>query len=133
MVICLERGADLHVAQLMPLPLASLKSRLVLPFWYRLTRMVPNEGPLNVCVCVCVCACLGYGGRDDYDRGYGGRGYDRDYDDRDRYMSRRGWDDGTPPTLHPFHLMIYCLLCLRQPTGWVAFYLWYRGGRAQPG
>lgn len=36
----------------------------------------------------------GYGGRDDYDRGYGGRGYDRDYDDRDRYLSRRGWDDG---------------------------------------
>jgi len=41
-VICLELGADLHVAQLMPLPLtvaylASVKSRLVLPFWYRLT------------------------------------------------------------------------------------------------
>ena len=36
----------------------------------------------------------GYGGRDDYDRGYGGRGYDRDYDDRDRYGGRRGWDDG---------------------------------------
>jgi len=31
-VICLERGADLHTAQLMPLPLASVKSRLVLPF-----------------------------------------------------------------------------------------------------
>ena len=26
MVICLERGADLHVAQLMPLPLTSLAS-----------------------------------------------------------------------------------------------------------
>lgn len=36
----------------------------------------------------------GYGGRDDYDRGYAGRGYDRDYDDRDRYGGRRGWDDG---------------------------------------
>jgi len=36
MVICLEQGADLHMAQLMPLPLtlASVKSRLVLPFWY---------------------------------------------------------------------------------------------------
>jgi len=35
MVVCLEQGADLHMAQLMPLPplsLASLKSRLVLPF-----------------------------------------------------------------------------------------------------
>ena len=54
MVICLERGADLHMAQLMPLPLASVKSRLVLPFWYRLTWVVPDKGPLNVCVCVCV-------------------------------------------------------------------------------
>ena len=32
------------------LSLASVKSRLVLPFWYRLTWVVP----LNVCVCVCV-------------------------------------------------------------------------------
>jgi len=38
-LICLERGADLHMAQ------------LVLPFWYRLTRVVPDKGPLNVCVC----------------------------------------------------------------------------------
>ena len=37
------------------LSLASLKSRLVLPFWYWLTRVVPDKGPLNVCVCVCVC------------------------------------------------------------------------------
>jgi len=35
------------------LSLASLKSRLVLPFWYRLTRVVPDKGPLNsMCVCV---------------------------------------------------------------------------------
>jgi len=32
MVICLEQGADLHTAQLMPLSLASVKYRLVLPF-----------------------------------------------------------------------------------------------------
>jgi len=32
MVICLERGADLHMAQLMPLSLASVKSRLVFTF-----------------------------------------------------------------------------------------------------
>ena len=48
------------------LSLASVKSRLVLPFWYRLTRVVPEKGSLNGCVCVCVCVCLvcyysGYG------------------------------------------------------------------------
>ena len=32
--------------------LASVKSRLVLPFWYRLTWVVPEKGPLNGCVCV---------------------------------------------------------------------------------
>jgi len=32
--------------------LASVKSRFVLPFWYRLTRVVPDKGPLNVCVSV---------------------------------------------------------------------------------
>jgi len=31
------------------------KSRLVLPFWFRLTRVVPDKGPLNVCVCVRAC------------------------------------------------------------------------------
>ena len=36
------------------LSLASVKSRLVLPFWYRLTRVVPEKEPLNGCVCVCV-------------------------------------------------------------------------------
>ena len=36
------------------LSLASVKSRLILPFWYWLTRVVPEKGPLNGCVCVCV-------------------------------------------------------------------------------
>jgi len=36
------------------LSLASVKSRLVLPFWYRLTRIVLEKGPLNGCVCVCI-------------------------------------------------------------------------------
>ena len=57
MVICLVRGADLHTAQLTPLPLtvSSVKSRLVLPFWYRLTRVVPEKRAVKwVCVCVCV-------------------------------------------------------------------------------
>jgi len=33
--------------------LASVKSRLVLPFWYRLTWVVLEKGPLNGCVCLC--------------------------------------------------------------------------------
>jgi len=45
-VICLAQGADLHVAQLMTPSLTiscSGKSRLVLPFWYRLTRVVLDK------------------------------------------------------------------------------------------
>ena len=34
--------------------LASVKSRLVLPFRYQLTWLVLDKGLLNVCVCVCV-------------------------------------------------------------------------------
>ena len=52
-VICQERGADLHMAQLMPLPVTVScfsKTQLVLPFWYRLTRVSPRKGPLNGCV-----------------------------------------------------------------------------------
>ena len=57
-VICLEQGADLHMAQLMPLPLTvSVKSRLVLPFWYWLTWVVPDKGPLNMSVHVCCYSC----------------------------------------------------------------------------
>ena len=40
------------------LSLASVKSRLVLPFWYRLIQVVPYKGPLNVCVCVCCYCCF---------------------------------------------------------------------------
>ena len=58
MVICLERGADLHMAQLMPLPLTVScfsKIQIGLPFWYWLTWAVPEKGPLKrVCVCVCI-------------------------------------------------------------------------------
>ena len=47
----------------MPLPLTVSffsKIQIVLPFWYWLTWVVPERGPLNVCVCVCVCvrACV---------------------------------------------------------------------------
>ena len=53
MVICLERGADLHMAQLMPLPLTDFsKIQIGFAFWYRLTRVAPDKGPLNGCVCV---------------------------------------------------------------------------------
>ena len=34
------------------LSLASIKSRLVFPFWYWLTRVVPEKGLLNGCVCM---------------------------------------------------------------------------------
>ena len=49
--ICLERGADLHMAQLMLLPLTVScfrKIQIGFTIWYRLTRVVPEKGPLNV-------------------------------------------------------------------------------------
>jgi len=59
--LCLGQGADWHMAPRMPLPLTiscSSESILVLPFWYRLTRVVSDkiqEGhKMVVCVCVCV-------------------------------------------------------------------------------
>ena len=42
MVICLERGADLHTAQLMPLPLTVSCHALI--------GLVPDKWPLNACV-----------------------------------------------------------------------------------
>jgi len=60
MVICLERGADLHMAQLMPLPLTfscSSKIQIGFTFLVRLTWVVPDKVLLNRCVCVCVCVC----------------------------------------------------------------------------
>ena len=58
MVICLERGADLHMAQLMPLPLTvSCFSKIQIGF----TFLVPahpgspeQRSVKRVCVCVCV-------------------------------------------------------------------------------
>jgi len=47
--------ADLHMAQLMPLPLTvSCFSKIQIGFTFlvRLTRVVPEKGPLNGCVCV---------------------------------------------------------------------------------
>jgi len=61
-VICLQRDADLHMAQLIPLPLTvSCFSKIQIGF----TFVVPaHPGSLvrravkRVCVCVCVCVCV---------------------------------------------------------------------------
>ena len=56
MVICLELGADLHMAKLIPLLLTDScfsKIHIGLPFWYRLTHVVRKKGhETGVCVCV---------------------------------------------------------------------------------
>jgi len=47
MVICLKRGADLHMAQLMPLPLTfSCFSKMQIGFTF-LVPGNPEKGPLN--------------------------------------------------------------------------------------
>jgi len=54
-VICLERGADLHMAQLMPLPLTvSCFSKIQIGFAFLVPAHLgsPGKGPLNGCVCV---------------------------------------------------------------------------------
>jgi len=54
-VFCLERGADLHMAQLMPLPLTvSCFSEIQIGFSFLLPAHPGSrgKGPLNVCVCV---------------------------------------------------------------------------------
>jgi len=57
-VVCLEHSADLHMAQLMPLPLTvSCFSKIQIGFTFLVPAnlVVPEKGPLNGCVCVCVC------------------------------------------------------------------------------
>ena len=74
MVICLERGADLHMAQLMPLPLiASYFSEIQIGFTFLVPAHLGSPGQravkrvcvcslfstaLNGCVCVCVCIAV---------------------------------------------------------------------------
>ena len=61
MVICMEQDADLHTAQLMPLPLTvSCFSKIQIGFTFLVPAHLgsPGKGPLNVCVCVCVCVCV---------------------------------------------------------------------------
>ena len=57
MVIGLERGADLHMAQLMPLPLTvSCFSRIQIGFTFLVLTHPGCPGKKAVkCVCVCVC------------------------------------------------------------------------------
>ena len=54
LVVCLGQDADLHVVQLMPLPLTVScfsKIQIGFTFWYRLTWVVLDKGPLNGCCC----------------------------------------------------------------------------------
>ena len=55
-VICLERGADLHMAQLMPLPLTeSCFSRIQIGFTFLVLAHLGSPRKRAVkCVCVCV-------------------------------------------------------------------------------
>jgi len=60
MVICLERVADLHMSQLMPLPLTVFYfSKIQIGFTFLVPAYPgsPGKGPLNWCACVCVCVC----------------------------------------------------------------------------
>ena len=58
MVICLERGADLHMAQLVPLPLTvSCFSKIQIGFSFLVPAHPGSPGQRavkRVCVCVCV-------------------------------------------------------------------------------
>ena len=59
MSICLERGADLHIAQLMPLPVTvSCFSKILIGFTFLVLAHPgsPGQRAINrVCDCVCVC------------------------------------------------------------------------------
>ena len=59
MVMCLERGADLHMAQLIPLPLTvSCFSTIQIGFTFLVLAdpSSPRKRAVKrLCVCVCVC------------------------------------------------------------------------------
>jgi len=58
MVICLEQGADLHIAQLLSLPLTvSCFSKIEIAFTFLVPAHLGSPGiraVKRVCVCVCV-------------------------------------------------------------------------------
>ena len=65
MVISLERGAELHMAKLMPLPLSvSCSSKIQIGFTFLVPAHLGSPGHRaikRVCVCVCVrgaCVCV---------------------------------------------------------------------------
>ena len=59
MVICLERVADLHMSQLMPLPLTvSCFSKIQIGFTFLVPDYPISPGKRAV-KCVCVCVCVG--------------------------------------------------------------------------
>jgi len=62
MVICLERCADLHIAQLMPLPLTvSCSSKIQIGFTFLIPAYLGSPGKMavkRVCVCVLFCQKL---------------------------------------------------------------------------
>ena len=64
MVICLERGADLQMAQLMPLPLTvSYFSKIQTGFAFLVPAYLGSQGKRavkRVCVCVCVCVLFAF-------------------------------------------------------------------------
>ena len=57
MLVCLEQGADLHMAQLMPLPLTvSCSSKIQIRFTFLVPAHLGSPGKRAVkreCVCVC--------------------------------------------------------------------------------
>jgi len=58
MVICLKRGADLHMAQLMPLPLTiSYFSKIQIYFTFLVPAHPGSPGKTGVCVCVFIILC----------------------------------------------------------------------------
>ena len=61
MVICLERGADLHTAQLMPLPLTvSCSSKIQVGFTFLVLAYPRSPGKRTVKrTCVCVVSVAG--------------------------------------------------------------------------
>ena len=78
MVICLERGVDLHMSQLMPVPLTvSCFSKIQIGFTFLVPAHPGSTGKRavkRVCVCVCVRArtcvrvCLVYDVNNNNDR-----------------------------------------------------------------
>jgi len=60
MVVCLERGADLHMTQLMPLPLTvSCFSKVQIDFTF-LVPAHPGSPGQRAIKLVCVCVCIAY-------------------------------------------------------------------------